>query len=116
MISNTEMEDAFNAYRLGFTQRQTLCHFLFGKTGKRIESDKIHKGITATAGGFTVPKDVLRLNIQDEDLNAKWTILNLAITKSQTWKWKLLLFILSRLLGHNALSLNAIIANRASNF
>jgi hypothetical protein len=69
---------------------------LFGKTGKkRIESDKIHKGITATAGGFTVPKDV-RLNIQDEDLNAKWTILNLAITKSQTWKWKLLLFMVYR--------------------
>jgi uridine phosphorylase len=41
-------------------QRQTLCNFLFGKTRKRIESDKIHKGITATAGGFTDPRDVFK--------------------------------------------------------
>jgi uridine phosphorylase len=96
MISNTEMEDAFNGIPTGIYAKANPMSFLVRKNWKRIESDKIHKGITATAGGFTVPKDVLRLNIQDEDLNAKWTILNLAITKSQTWKWKLLLFMVYR--------------------
>jgi uridine phosphorylase len=41
------------------------------KLEKIIESDKIHKGITATAGGFTDLKGVFRLNIQDESLNSK---------------------------------------------
>jgi uridine phosphorylase len=52
-VSNLEMEDAFVIHQLGCAQRKTLCNCLFRKTRKIIESDKIHKGITATAGGFT---------------------------------------------------------------
>lgn len=86
------------------------------KLEKRIESDKIFKGITATAGGFYGPQGrVLRLDIQDPSLNGKMdnfsfegtTITNLEMETAA-------IYGLSSLLGHNALSLNAIIANRAS--
>jgi hypothetical protein len=46
------MEDAFKTYQLGCAQRK-ICNRLFRKLEKIIESDKMHKGITATAGGFT---------------------------------------------------------------
>jgi uridine phosphorylase len=51
-VSNLEMEDAFKTYQLGCAQRK-ICNRLFRKLEKIIESDKMHKGITATAGGFT---------------------------------------------------------------
>jgi len=86
------------------------------KLEKMIESDTMHKGITATAGGFYGPQGrVLRLNIQDENLNSKmdnfrldgYRVTNLEMETAA-------IYGLSALLGHNALSLNAIIANRAS--
>ena len=86
------------------------------KLEQLIESDKIHKGITATAGGFYGPQGrILRLGIQDENLNSKMDnflfegnrITNLEMETAA-------IYGLSKLLGHNALSLNAIIANRAT--
>ncbi|NBW26972.1 MAG: phosphorylase [Flavobacteriaceae bacterium] len=86
------------------------------KLEQLIESDKIHKGITATAGGFYGPQGrVLRLDIQDKNLNSKMDnfqfegnrITNLEMETAA-------IYGLSKLLGHNALSLNAIIANRAT--
>lgn len=85
------------------------------KLEKMIESARMHKGITATAGGFYGPQGrVLRLDIGDADLNDKmdnfkhdnWRITNLEMETAA-------IYGLSALLGHNALSLNAIIANRA---
>ena len=86
------------------------------KLEKIIDSDKFHKGITATAGGFYGPQGrVLRLNIQDTYLNSKMDnfqfegnrITNLEMETAA-------IYGLSKLMGHNALSLNAIIANRAN--
>jgi uridine phosphorylase len=86
------------------------------KLEKIIESDKMHKGITATAGGFYGPQGrILRLNIQDNSLNSKMDnflfegnrITNLEMETAA-------IYGLSALLGHHALSLNAIIANRAN--
>ena len=83
---------------------------------KRIESNQMHKGITCTVGGFYGPQGrVLRLPIQDNQLNAKMDhfqfngnrITNLEMETTA-------IYGLSALLGHNALSLNAIIANRAT--
>lgn len=83
---------------------------------KRIESKQMHKGITCTVGGFYGPQGrVLRLPIQDSDLNSKMDhfqfngnrITNLEMETTA-------IYGLSALLGHNALSLNAIIANRAT--
>jgi len=83
---------------------------------KRIESNQMHKGITCTVGGFYGPQGrILRLPIQDSQLNAKMDhfqfngnrITNLEMETTA-------IYGLSALLGHNALSLNAIIANRAN--
>ena len=47
---------------------------------KLIESDKMHKGFTGTAGGFYGPQGrVLRLAIQDNELNKKMDAFNIKI-------------------------------------
>lgn len=116
-VSNVAVEDAFVAHT-DWDKRKgrpyvIACSELLEK---RIESDQMHKGITATAGGFYGPQGrVLRLNIQDENLNSKMDnflfegnrITNLEMETAA-------IYGLSALLGHNALSLNAIIANRAT--
>lgn len=80
------------------------------------EKETIYKGMTATVGGFYAPQGrVLRLPLQDADLNSKidsyiykdFRVTNLEMETSA-------IYGLSKLLGHQALSLNAIIANRAN--
>ena len=82
----------------------------------KFESEQTFKGITATAGGFYGPQGrVLRLPLQDPKLNGKidsfrfneLRITNLEMETS-------VIYGLSKLLGHKALSINAIIANRAN--
>ena len=116
-ISNSEMEDAFIKHT-NWDLRKGKPYIIScsEKLERLIESDKMHKGITATAGGFYGPQGrVLRLNIQDKDLNSKmdtfkfngYRINNLEMETAA-------IYGLSKLMGHNALSLNAIIANRAT--
>lgn len=115
-ISNAEIENAFI--------EQTNWDIKKGKpyvipSSKTLEnhfySVEIQKGFTATSGGFYGPQGrVLRLNIQDANLNQKMDqfdfngiqITNLEMETAA-------IYGLSALLGHNAISLNAIIANRA---
>ncbi len=86
------------------------------KLEKLIESDKIFKGITATSGGFYGPQGrVLRLNIQDENLNSKMD--NFKFNSNRITNLEMetaAIYGLGKLLGHECLSLNAIIANRAT--
>ncbi|MDI1255687.1 MAG: nucleoside phosphorylase [Flavobacterium sp.] len=116
-VSNKNIEDAFIKHT-NWDPRKGRPYAIAcsEKLEKIIESDKIHKGITATAGGFYGPQGrVLRLEIQDPELNNKMdnfqfedtTITNLEMETAA-------IYGLSALLGHNALSLNAIIANRAT--
>ena len=116
-ISNVEMEDDFIKHthwdpKKGRPYAISCSEIL----EQKFESDQIHKGITATAGGFYGPQGrVLRLNIQDENLNSKMDnftfegnrITNLEMETSA-------IYGLGKLMGHECLSLNAIIANRAS--
>ncbi|NUY79954.1 nucleoside phosphorylase [Flavobacterium sp. MAH-1] len=85
------------------------------KLEKLIESERIFKGITATAGGFYAPQGrVLRLALQDADLNSKMDNFEFEDSKITNLEMETAaIYGLSALLGHNALSLNAIIANRA---
>jgi uridine phosphorylase len=116
-VSNIEMEDAFIKHtNWDLKKGRPIVVSCSSALEKRIESDKIHKGITATAGGFYGPQGrVLRLDIQDATLNSKMDnflfdgnrITNLEMETAA-------IYGLSALLGHNALSLNAIIANRAN--
>ncbi|MDD7885703.1 nucleoside phosphorylase [Flavivirga sp. 57AJ16] len=83
---------------------------------KQFESPKTHKGLTATAGGFYGPQGrVLRLPIQDAGLNNKMDTFNFKGIRITNLEMETsAIYGLAKLLGHHALSLNAIIANRAS--
>lgn len=115
-ISEIAMEDAFFKHtNWDLKKGRPYVISCSEKLEKLFESDKIFKGITGTAGGFYGPQGrVLRLNIQDESLNSKMdsftyngtTMTNLEMETAA-------IYGLGKLLGHNCLSLNAIIANRA---
>ena len=116
-VTHTDMEDAFMTHTQWDVRKGRPYAIACSETlEKRIESNQMHKGITATIGGFYGPQGrVLRLPIQDSGLNSKMDnfefkgnrITNLEMETTA-------IYGLSALLGHNALSLNAIIANRAS--
>ena len=77
---------------------------------------KTYQGITATAGGFYGPQGrVLRLALQDENLNNKIDSFNFNGNRITNLEMETsAIYGLSKLLGHNAVSMNAIIANRAN--
>jgi uridine phosphorylase len=83
---------------------------------KKLESPIMHKGITGTAGGFYGPQGrVLRLNIPDENLNNKMdSFAYNSIRMTNLEMETAAIYGLGKLLGHECLSLNAIIANRAT--
>jgi uridine phosphorylase len=116
-ISNPEIEDAFIKHTSWSAQK---AHPILiennGVLAQKLMSEKICTGITATAGGFYGPQGrVLRLPLQDANMNAKMDsfsfngnrITNLEMETSA-------IYGLSKLLGHRAVSMNAIIANRAN--
>ena len=116
-ISNSEMEDAFIKHsNWDLRKGKPYVISCSEKLEKLIESDKMHKGITATAGGFYGPQGrVLRLNIQDENLNSKMDNFKFETDRITNLEMETAaIYGLSKLMGHNALSLNAIIANRAT--
>jgi uridine phosphorylase len=116
-VTHTDIEDAFITQTQWDVRKGRPYAIACSKTlEKRIESSEMYKGITCTIGGFYGPQGrVLRLPIQDSDLNPKMDhfqfngnrITNLEMETTA-------IYGLSALLGHNALSLNAIIANRAN--
>ena len=81
---------------------------------KKLISEKIHKGMTATAGGFYAPQGrVLRLGLQDSEINSKINKFNYKGIKVSNLEMETsAIYGLCKLLGHNACSMNAIIANR----
>jgi len=116
-ISNSKMEDSFiNHTNWDSRKGRPYVISCSEKLEQLIESDKIHKGITATAGGFYGPQGrVLRLGIQDKNLNSKMDNFQFDGNKITNLEMETAaIYGLSKLLGHNALSLNAIIANRAT--
>jgi uridine phosphorylase len=82
----------------------------------KLISEKVYTGMTATAVGFFGPQGrVLRLKLEDENLNNKIDSFNFnGIRVSNLEMETSAIYGLSKLLGHNACSMNAIIANRAN--
>lgn len=82
----------------------------------KLWSDKVYTGMTATAVGFFGPQGrVLRLPLEDAGLNHKIDSFNFnGIRVSNLEMETSAIYGLSKLLGHNACSMNAIIANRAN--
>ncbi len=116
-ICNHEIENAFIKHTHWNSNKARPIVISNSLELERIfESKQTYKGVTGTAGGFYGPQGrVLRLAIQDSELNNKmnsflydgFRISNLEMETAT-------IYGLSKLLGHNALSLNAIIANRAN--
>ncbi len=116
-ICNHEIENAFIKHTHWNSNKARPIVISNSLELERIfESEQTYKGVTGTAGGFYGPQGrVLRLAIQDSELNNKmnsflydgFRISNLEMETAT-------IYGLSKLLGHNALSLNAIIANRAN--
>ena len=116
-ISEIEMEDAFIKHtNWDLKKGRPYVVSCSEVLEKRLESNRIFKGITGTAGGFYGPQGrVLRLNIQDENLNSKMDSFNFNGTRMTNLEMETgAIYGLGKLLGHNCLSLNAIIANRAN--
>ncbi len=115
-ISNPAIENAFISHT-NWDLRKGRPYVISGseKLEKRLESYKIHKGITATAGGFYGPQGrVLRLGIQDKTLNSKMDNFNFEGNRITNFEMETsAIYGLGKLLGHECLSLNAIIANRS---
>ncbi len=82
---------------------------------KHFDSEDVHKGITATSGGFYGPQGrVLRLELEDPKLND--TLSSFAYKGQKLTNLEMetaAIYGLSALLGHDALLMNAIVANRA---
>jgi len=117
-IFEKEIEDAFINHTHWDTRKARPYIIRGSETleNKLKGGAKVHVGFTATAPGFYGPQGrVLRLAVQDPDLNRKMDsfdfkgirVTNLEMETSA-------IYGLARLLGHQALSMNAIIANRAN--
>jgi uridine phosphorylase len=115
-ITNPEIEEAFIRHT-NWEMKKGRPYIVKGSEtlAKKIAGIRMHQGITATAGGFYGPQGrVLRLAIQDPGLNDKldnFTFDGHRITNLEMETAAI--YGLAALLGHQALSLNAIIANRA---
>ena len=116
-VREIAMEEAFMAHTQWNTDKGRPYIVGCGEALKqRLLTDKVFEGITGTAPGFYGPQGrMLRLLVQDPTLNDKlhsfnykgYRMTNLEMETSA-------IYGLSKLLGHQAVSLNAIIANRAA--
>jgi len=84
--------------------------------GQKFKSEKIINGFTATNVGFYGPQSrVLRLSLQDNQLNDKLADFNFEGKQITNLEMETAgIYGLAKLLGHKAVSMNAILANRAT--
>ncbi len=83
---------------------------------KKLTSDRTIQGITITNVGFYGPQGrVLRAKLKDENLNEKLTSFRYKRKKITNLEMETAtMYGMAKLLGHRAVSMNAIVANRAS--
>ncbi|MCX7549692.1 nucleoside phosphorylase [Xanthomarina sp. F2636L] len=116
-IVNPDIEDAFIKFtNWDSNKARPIVINNSQKLENILNSDQVYKGLTATAGGFYGPQGrILRLPLQDPDLNNKMDNFNFKGMRITNFEMETsVIYGLSKLLGHHALSLNAIIANRAT--
>ncbi|WP_121965970.1 nucleoside phosphorylase [Myroides sp. N17-2] len=116
-VTDVPLEDAFIKHT-NWDLRKGRPYFIKNSSEleAKLESELTFKGITGTAGGFYGPQGrVLRLGIQDPELNHK--IDNFSFGEYRITNFEMetsAIYGLCKLLGHHAVSLNTIIANRAN--
>ena len=116
-IGNPDIENAFMEHTLWDLNKARPLVITNSKFLENyFDSSEFHKGITGTAGGFYGPQGrVLRLPLQDVNLNSKLESFRFEGLKISNFEMETsVIYGLSKLLGHEALSLNAIIATRAT--
>ncbi|MEY2691830.1 MAG: hypothetical protein RIT03_220 [Bacteroidota bacterium] len=115
-ISEKTIEDAFIS-QTNWDLKKGRPYVIRGSEilEKRFDGSNIYKGFTGTAGGFYGPQGrVLRLGIQDPDLNTNMDQFEFEGIKMTNLEMETAaIYGLGKLMGHECLSLNAIIANRA---
>ncbi|WP_026777939.1 nucleoside phosphorylase [Polaribacter sp. Hel_I_88] len=116
-IAHPEIEDTFVKHT-NWSAKKSYPLVIANSTelANKIISDTVFQGITATAGGFYAPQGrILRLGLQDEHLNSKIDSFNFNGIRITNLEMETsAIYGLSKLLGHHAVSMNAIIANRAN--
>jgi len=116
-ILETEIENAFIEHT-NYCSKKSRPYIVKNSEilEKKLISEKVFAGITGTAGGFYGPQGrVLRLAIQDPKLNNKIDSFNFnGVTITNLEMETSAIYGLCKLLGHEACSMNAIIANRAN--
>ncbi len=116
-ITDIAMENAFIEHT-NWDMRKGRPYFIKNDNWleEKLSSEIIFKGITGTAGGFYGPQGrVLRLAIQDPNLNNKIDSFNYKNQRITNFEMETsAIYGLCKLLGHKAVSLNTIIANRAN--
>ena len=114
-FTDKTLEDAFIRHTNWDARKgRPYCIKASEKLLQLFDSEEVFSGFTATAGGFYGPQGrVLRLPIQDELLNNKMDNFEFNQYKITNFEMETAaIYGLGALLGHQTLSLNAIIANR----
>lgn len=116
-ILETDIEDSFIKHT-NYSKKKSRPYCVKNslELENKLKSDQTFLGVTATAGGFYGPQGrILRLAIQDNELNSKIDNFNFNGTRITNLEMETAaIYGLSKLLGHHAVSMNAIIANRAN--
>ncbi len=116
-ICNKDIEDQFIAHTQWSTNKAKP---IIIKNDSYLETVFEHKGIlkgaTATLNGFYGPQGrTLRLKLKDESLNLKLKSFNYNTFRITNFEMETsAIYGLAKLLGHKAISLNAILANRTT--
>jgi uridine phosphorylase len=116
-ILEGEIEDAFIEHT-NWNNRKARPYIVkcSSELENKLKSDQTFIGFTATAVGFYGPQGrELRLPIKNKDLNSKMDSFNFKGNRITNFEMETsAMYGLGKLLGHHALSMNAIIANRAN--
>jgi len=116
-IANPEIESAFIS-QTNWSEKKAAPLVISNSSllANKMNSDIIYTGITATAGGFYGPQGrILRLALQDAQLNSKIDSFNYKEHRITNLEMETsAIYGLAKLLGHNAVSMNAILANRVN--
>jgi uridine phosphorylase len=116
-VQNKEFAEAFIKH-LDWSKQKAVPYVVDGSENliNLMEGPYVHKGVTGTNIGFYGPQGrILRLALRDDKMNDKMASFSLNNKKVTNLEMETsAIYGLSKLLGHNALSMNAIIANRAA--
>lgn len=115
-VEEQQILQAFEAHTQ--LHQRVTAPYLFGASASLLRhfGPEFHKGITATCPGFYGPQGrILRLGLKYPELNDLLTSFRFGPHRISNFEMETsAIYGLGRLLGHQCLSLNAIVANRVS--